>query len=133
MVKRRTLELWIKDCKEKKCSNNGIRYHYHKPNPRGHAVKHLETTVLRAIRLVAAFDEVEKDWQDVPIKTYKEILGKDYYHGGRAIEEVWNRYKNGTLFGEILDLARNLPLKDIKKENPERAKEIRDGIARANT
>jgi hypothetical protein len=94
-----------------------------------------EMTVLRTVRLVEAFDDVPKggDWRDVPTKTYKNILGDDHYQMRNVLDELWKRYKSGTLFREITDLARNLPLKDIKKENPERAKEIQRGIARANT
>ena len=79
-------------------------------NPRSAAATQLRMTVQRAVELVEAFDELTagQDWQDVPGTTYRRIIGERYMFS-RMLEECWNRYKNGTLFGEIADLAANLP------------------------
>jgi hypothetical protein len=108
-------------------------------NPRAQATKSMEMTVLRALQLIEAFDALEEgqDWTDVPNPTYRRIIGPRYEHG-RMLEEVYNRWKSGTLYREVLALYANLP-PDIWNAKPgdtrDRQKELkwrRDGINRIN-
>jgi hypothetical protein len=79
-------------------------------NPRAQAVKSLETTIVRALALIEEFDKLEpdQDWSDVPGAAYRRIIGERYEYG-RLLEEVYNRWKGGTLYREVLDLYENLP------------------------
>lgn len=85
-------------------------------NPKADAVKHLRMTVQRALELVKEFDKLPagQDWQSVPGTAYRRVFD-DHYSFRAQIAEVWNRYKSGSIFSEILDLAANLPPSDRKK------------------
>jgi hypothetical protein len=93
-------------------------------NPRSQPVKTLEMTVIRCLGLIAAFEALEKgeDWTDVPSITYRKTLGDDHYQQRAVISECWNRFKSGTLYSQVLDLAANLPPAALER------KEIHDGI-----
>ncbi len=93
-------------------------------------MKSLEMTVSYAIGFVEAFDLLEKgeDWQDVPSKTYRTLIGNRYLLP-RQIEELWTRYQNRALHQEVVDLAANLIMEDL---SPTRRKEIQNGLKRIN-
>lgn len=92
-------------------------------NPRAQAVKSLESTVLRCLQLIDAFDALESglDWTDVPGGTYRKVLGNRYEYP-RILEEVYKRWKSGRIYTEVLDLYENLPPAAQKR------KEIQVGI-----
>ncbi len=94
-------------------------------NPRSTAVKTIEMAVVRTLGLIGAFDELDKgeDWTDVPPATYRRVLGKDGYRSRFVIAEVWKRYKEKTIYSEIMDLYANLP------PSAQKRKEIKSGIA----
>ena len=96
-------------------------------NPRSAAAKGMEMTVLRAIQLIDAFEALEQgqDWSDVPGSTYRKIIGERYEYP-LLLSICWERFKSGTLYREVLDLAANLPPASLERE------EIRDGIERIN-
>ncbi len=130
MVKRKLAHLWIKECNVPKCENDDKRFHYHRLNPRGQTMKSLEMTVTYAIGFIEAFDllEKEEDWQDVPSKTYRKLIG-DRYQYPAMFEELWKRYKNRGLHQEVVDLAANLIMEDLPSV---RRKEIQSGLNRIN-
>src|SRR3990167_1727409 len=88
-------------------------------NPRSVAVKSLETTVIRCLQLIEEFDKLQAgyDWMGVPMAKYRTILGNDHYNHRNMIAEVFKRYQGATLYREVLDLFKNLPL-DIWKVKP---------------
>ena len=93
-------------------------------------MKSLEMTVTYAIGFIEAFDLLEEgeDWQDVPSKTYRNLIG-NRYQLPRQIEELWTRYRNRVLHQEVVDLAANLIMEDLP---PTRRKEIQNGLKRIN-
>jgi hypothetical protein len=97
-------------------------------NPNAQASKNMEMAVLRTLQLIDAFDALTKgeDWTDVPMPTYRKILGNDHYQQRNVVAEVFNRWKSGTLYGEVLSLHANLP------PAAQARKEIKDGIRRIN-
>ena len=98
-------------------------------NPRSQAVKSLETSVVRCIQLIEEFDKLAPgmDWMDVPMAKYRTILGNDHYKSRNMVAEMFKRYESGTLYGQVQDLAANLPPDALKR------KEIKDGLHRINT
>ena len=118
----------IKDCGEPDCPNDGRRRHSHALNPRGEALKSIEMTVWRALQLIEAFDELGKDqdWTDVKGSVYRRVIGERYDYP-RMIEETWKRYKDGTLYRQVLELADNLAMDGLSKE---RRKELRSGLTK---
>lgn len=74
-------------------------------------MKGLESTVIRCIQLIEAFDALEKgmDWADVPSTVYRRVLGNDHYTQRTAVIELWNRYQSGRIYAEVLSLYDNLP------------------------
>ena len=97
-------------------------------NPRSQAVKSLETTVIRCLGLIEAFDLLEKgqDWSYVPSATYRRVIGNDHYQSWNMIAEVFKRWQDGTLYRQVLDLFENLPPEAQKR------KEIQIGIRSIN-
>jgi hypothetical protein len=97
-------------------------------NPRSATAKGLEMTTLRALQIIEAFEalDVGQDWRDVPASAYRQIIGEGY-KWGRMLEECWNRYEDGTLYRQVLDLFENLP------PTAQQRKEIADGITRINS
>lgn len=97
-------------------------------NPRSQSVKSLESTLVRIFILIEAYEKLEpdEDWTDIPGATYRKTLGERYEYP-RLYEECYNRWRDGTLSRQILDLAANLPPDVLKR------KEIADGLARINT
>ena len=93
-------------------------------------MKSLEMTVTYAIGFIEAFDllEKEEDWQDVPSKTYRKLIG-DRYQYPAMFEELWKRYKNRGLHQAVVDMAANLIMEDLP---PARRKEIQNGLNRIN-
>lgn len=123
--------LWIKECGEKKCKMRDKGWHYHRPNPRGQAVKVLEMTVRRALQIYKVFDELPpeaKDWTDAEPKDLRKALGDDAFDPTLAIwPTLWERYKKGTLQREIEEMVENLNMEDLSKAS---RKEIKDGLSR---
>ncbi len=105
-------------------------------NPRSQVVKSMEMTVRRGMLIIQAFDALEKgeDWQDVPSTTWRKILTGPRYRVDSMLMEMWKRYKDKTLHGQVLDLHANLPPKiwnPKRADPPKRKKELkgyRDGI-----
>ena len=95
---------------------------------RKHAVKNVEMTVRRALRFIQLFEEWEErfnksgrrgvqDWRDIDPKEYRKIYGDDYMEVSpqNQLEELWERYKSGSLYREVQELADNLVLEDLSK------------------
>lgn len=103
----------------------GKEYTVADANPRSQTVKSMEMTVLRAIQLIAAFEALDsdQDWWDVPGSTYRKIIGERYEYP-LLLSVCFDRWKRGTLYQEVLDLAANLPPASLERE------EIRDGLER---
>ena len=88
-------------------------------NPKSHAVKHLEMTIKRAIKLIDLWDielvdrrwgGVKKDWTDVSPEKYTRILGERFaWRTDSVIAELYARYKSKALHGQVLDLYKQLP------------------------
>jgi hypothetical protein len=100
-------------------------------------MKQLEMTVLRAIQVVDAFDKLDEnhtpgwpipkqDWRDVPMATYRKIFG-DAKGREFMLETLWDRYKDGSLQRNTIELAANLDMDLMTKK---RRKEIEDGLSR---
>ena len=89
-------------------------------------MKSLETTVLRCLLVIEAFEALTKgqDWIDVPAATYRKVLGNDHYQQRAVLLEMWKRFEDGTLYAQVLSLHANLPPAAQKR------KEISDGIKR---
>ena len=101
----------------------GKEYTVADANPRSQTVKSMEMTVLRAIQLIAAFEALDsdQDWWDVPGSTYRKIIGERYEYP-LLLSVCFDRWKRGTLYQEVLDLAANLPPASLERE------EIKDGL-----
>ncbi len=82
-------------------------------NPRSQIVKPLETTVIRALGIINAFDALEKgeDWSDVPNVVWRKVIGTRHYENQAVLIEMWARYKSPdmSLHRQTLDLFDNLP------------------------
>lgn len=102
------------------------------------ASKQIEMTVVRALWLIDAFDQVVEehktpgwptprvDWRDVPMATYRKIFG-DKKNSEFVMDELWTRWKEGRMQRSVLDLAANLDMDTLTKK---RRKEIERGLAR---
>jgi hypothetical protein len=103
----------------------GKHYTVADANPRSLTVKGMEMTVLRALQLIDAFEALEpgQDWTDVPGPAYRKIIGERYEYPA-LLSECWERFKRGTLYREVLDLAANLPPASLER------KDIADGLQR---
>lgn len=115
----------------------------HTLSPGKHAVKHVEMTVRRALAFYDVFERWEQrfnksgyqgvqDWRDIDPSEWRKILsdGNNKWYDVQPmmeIEELWKRYKKGTLAQEVLDLADNLVMEKLSKKS---RKEIEDGLAR---
>jgi hypothetical protein len=98
-------------------------------NPRSQAVKGIEMAIIRCLGLIEAFEELDKsqDWTDVEMSRYRKILGNDHYHQRNVIAECYNRFRRGTIYGEVLSMYENLP------PDTQKRKEVKDGIERIRT
>jgi hypothetical protein len=98
-------------------------------NPRSQAVKGIEMAIIRCLGLIEAFEELDKnqDWTDVEMSRYRKILGNGHYQERNVIAECYNRFRRGTLYGEVLDMYENLP------PAVQQRKEVRDGIKRVRS
>lgn len=92
-------------------------------NPRAQATKANEMAVRRSLELIEEFDKLgsDQDWLDVPGSAYRRIIGNRYEYPA-LLSECWTRYKKGTIYREVLDLAENLPQSVLEKE------ELKNGL-----
>ncbi len=128
---KRIGHLWIKECGVKKCKMKDKGWHFHKPNPRGQAMKGTEMTVRRALAIIDVFDNLPpeaKDWTDAEPKDLRKAMGDDSFDPSLNIwPELWERYKDGRLQQSVIELVDNVNMEDLSKAA---RKEIEDGIAR---
>lgn len=96
-------------------------------NPAAQASKATEMAVRRILGLIEAWEALPPggDWADVPMATYRRVLGNDHYQQRTVLLEAWRRFKSGILYSQVEEAAANLPPSVLKKEELRGLRDIR--------